>query len=67
MPKGLCIAALVIAVLVFALFLADLILGLSGMPHLAPFKYNSLVIDLIFIVSSLVLTIMSWVTFRQQV
>lgn len=65
--KGLCITALTIAVIVFALFFADLVLGLSGMANLAPFKYTNLLMDIIFIVCSLVLALMSWFTFRDQV
>lgn len=65
--KGLCIAALTIAVIVFALFLADLILGLAGMNQIAPFKYANMIIDIVFIVCSLVLAVMSWFTLREQV
>lgn len=65
--KGLCIAALTIAVIVLALFLADLILGLAGMNQIAPFKYANMVIDIVFIVCSLILAIMSWFTLREQV
>jgi len=65
--KGLCIAALTIAVIVFALFLADLILGLAGMNQIAPFKYANMIIDIVFVVCSLVLAIMSWLTLREQV
>jgi len=65
--KGLCIAALTIAVIVFALFLADLCLGLAGMNQIAPFKYANMIIDIVFIVCSLVLAVMSWFTLREQV
>ena len=65
--KGLCIAALTIAVIVFALFLADLILGLAGMNQIAPFKYANMIIDIVFVVCSLILAIMSWFTLREQV
>lgn len=67
MQKGLCIAALTIAVIVFALFVADLVLGLAGMNQIAPFKYANMVIDIVFVVCSLVLAIMSWFTLREQV
>lgn len=67
MQKGLCIAALTIAVIVFALFLADLILGLAGMNQIAPFKYANMIIDIVFVVCSLILAIMSWFTLREQV
>ena len=67
MQKGLCIAALTIAVIVFALFLADLLLGLAGMNQIAPFKYANMIIDIVFIVCSLALAVMSWFTLREQV
>ena len=65
--RGLCIAALSIAVIVCALFAADLILGMAGMYHLAPFKYANMIIDIVFIVCSIALAIMSWFTLREQV
>ena len=67
MQKGLCIAALTISVIVFVLFLADLILGLAGMNEIAPFKYADMTIDIVFSVCSLALALMSWFTFREQV
>ena len=67
MQKGLCIVALIIAVIVCALFLADLILGMSGQIRLAPFKYASMVTDIVFVLCSGILAAMSWVTFRKQV
>jgi len=65
--KGLCITALTIAVIVFALFLADLVFGMAGMVQIAPFKYTNLVMDIIFLLCSGVLAVMSWFTFREQV
>jgi len=65
--KGLCIAALSIAVIVLILFLADMILGLFGLFRLAPFKYSSLTMDIVFSICSGILAYMSWVTFKQQV
>ena len=67
MQKGLCIAALTIAVIVFALFLADLIFGLMGMDHFAPFKNANMIIDIVFLIGSLILAVMSWFTLREQV
>lgn len=67
MQKGLCIAALSIAVIVFALFLADLILGLAGMYQVAPFKYANMIIDIVFVVCSVILAVMSWFTLKEQV
>lgn len=67
MQKALCIAALAIAVIVFALFLADLILGLAGMFEIAPFKYANSTIDVVFVVCSLMLAVLSWFTFKEQI
>ena len=67
MQKGLCITALTIAVIVFIIFLADLVLGSLGMKHLAPFKYENLILDIVFIVCSLVVAVLGWFTFKEQV
>ncbi len=69
MQKGLCIAALTISVIVFALFLADLILGhfMQNGYELAPFKGENLPIDIVFVVCSLILGLLSWFTYREQV
>ena len=67
MQKGLCIAALAISIIVFALFLADLVLGLLEMRNMAPFKYANMVIDIVFVISSLALAVMSWFTLKEQV
>lgn len=65
--KGLCYAALTIAVVVFVCFLADLLMGLAGSPNLAPFHYANMTIDIVFVVCSLILGILSWFTLREQV
>ncbi len=68
MQKGLCIIALSIAVVIFILFLADLILGFSGQGKIAPFKYApGMIVDIVFVIVSGILAMMSWSTFRQQV
>lgn len=67
MQKGLCIAALSIAVIVLVLFVADLIFGLLGQIPLAPFRYASLPMDIVMTICSGILAYMSWVTFKQQV
>ena len=67
MQKGLCILALAISLIVFAVFLADLILGMANMKAIAPFHYADSTIDYVFIVCSLVLAVMSWFTLREQV
>jgi hypothetical protein len=62
----LCLIGLVIASLVFLIFLLDLVLGLSGLTNMAPFSFVSITMDLIFMVSSGGLAFMAWVTFREQ-
>ncbi|MCA9164444.1 MAG: hypothetical protein R3C99_10335 [Pirellulaceae bacterium] len=66
MPKALCMTGMVIAILVLVLFLADLLLGLFGMTWLAPFKYASMMMDILFIVCALILGWLSWATLREQ-
>lgn len=66
MQKGLCFAALSVAVIVLALFLADLVLGLAGMKHLAPFKYANMTMDIVFVISAGILAAMSWFTLKEQ-
>lgn len=67
MPKGLCILALAISGIVFTLFLVDLIMGLSGMQHMAPFRYANMTFDIVSIVCSLILGVMSWFTLKELV
>ncbi|MBL8888814.1 MAG: hypothetical protein JNL67_02465 [Planctomycetaceae bacterium] len=67
MPKLLCIIALVISLLVFVLFLLDLIMGVSGNAGLAPFKYSDPIVDVVFAVGSGVLGFLSFTTLREQV
>jgi hypothetical protein len=67
MQKGFCIFALAVAGLVFLLFAADLIFGLSGMVNLAPFKYASMITDVVFVIGAGVIASLSWMTYRQQV
>ncbi len=68
MQKGLCIIALSVAVVIFILFVADLVLGLSGQAAMAPFKYApGMIMDIVFVVVSGILAAMSWTTFREQV
>ncbi len=67
MPKALCIAAMVVAILVFILFFVDLVVGCFGQQYaLAPFKGARMWIDIIFSVSGALLAYMSWTTFREQ-
>ena len=67
MQKGLCITALTISVIVFAIFLADLVLGLLGNATIAPLKYANMVMDIVFVICSLIVGVMSWFTYREQV
>ena len=66
MPKALCLIGLVLAILVFLIFLLDLVLGLSGMITIAPFHMASLTMDIIFMISSAALAYAAWSTFREQ-
>jgi len=65
--KGLCYVALTISVIVLIFFFLDLVLGLAGMEQTAPFKFASLITDIVFIVSSLILGMLSFLTLREQV
>ena len=67
MQKGLCITALTISVIVFAIFLADLVLGLLGMQQIAPFKYANMIMDIVFVVCSLAVGFLAWQTYKEQV
>ena len=66
MQKGFCIFSLAVAGLVFVLFLADLLFGFLGMPDLAPFKYSSMMMDVVFVVGSGTIAALSFLTYRQQ-
>ena len=66
MPKALCMTGIVISILVFLLFLFDLIFGLVGQKWLAPFKYASMWMDIMFVVCAGGLGYLSWITWREQ-
>lgn len=67
MPKVLCLIGMVIAILVFLIFLIDLVFSMmSGMLEYAPFKGASIIMNVIFMVSSAMLIYMAWATFREQ-
>lgn len=66
MPKALCLIGLVIASLVFLIFLMDLVLGLSGLKNMAPFHAASTLMDIIFMLASGGVTYVAWMTFREQ-
>lgn len=65
MPKALCLIGLVLAILVFLIFLLDLILGMSGV-DMAPFKGATIMMDVMFVLSSGALAWVAWTTFREQ-
>lgn len=66
MPKALCLIGLVLASLVFLIFLLDLVLGLSGLMNMAPFRTASILMDIIFMMASGGLAYASWLAFREQ-
>jgi hypothetical protein len=66
MPKALCISGMVIAVLIFILFLSDFVLGLIN-ENIAPFKGASPMMDIVFILCAVGLALLSWNTFKEQV
>lgn len=66
MPKILCLVGMAAAILVFLIFLIDLICGLSGATTVAPLRYSSLVMDIIFLVASGALGYVGFTTFREQ-
>jgi len=63
MPRLLCLGGLVVAGLVFLLFLLDLIMSLAGMGSL--FRYASLLMDLTFMICSGVLGYLSWMSLKE--
>jgi len=58
MPKMLCLAGMVIAIFVFAIFLSDLVLAV-------PFEKASWGLDASFVVCAALLGYLSWSTFRE--
>ncbi len=63
MPRLLCLGGLVVAGLVFLLFLLDFIMSLIGMGAL--FRYPSLLMDITFMLCSAVLGHLSWMSFKE--
>ena len=66
MPKVLCLIGMVAAVLVFLLFLSDLVMAMSGMALSAPLKGASVLTDILFLIASAVLLYAAYTTFREQ-
>jgi hypothetical protein len=65
MPRGLCIAGLVIAALLLLLFGLDLLASFV-IPGLAPFRGTSLVMDAVFVVCAIGLAYLSWSSLKEQ-
>ncbi|MBR5710516.1 MAG: hypothetical protein IKX40_07145 [Thermoguttaceae bacterium] len=59
MAKKLCLASVLICLLVFILFVVDISVGI-------PFSRASIVMDIVMMVSSLTILVLSWLTFREQ-
>jgi hypothetical protein len=60
MPKALCISGMVIAALIFIIFLTDLVLPSSW----APFMKASILMDIVFILCAIGLGYLSWATWK---
>lgn len=65
MPKALCLTGLVIAILVFLIFLCDMLFGMIGMVSFAPFKMNNILMDIIFLLCSIGLGFVSWTSYKE--
>ncbi len=63
MAKALCITGMVIAILIFIIFLADLIVPASW----APFMKASPLLDITFVLCAGGLGFLSWLTWKEQV
>ena len=63
MPRLLCLSGLVVAGLVLLLFLLDLIMSLAGMGSL--FRFPSLLMDIAFMVCSVTLGYLSWMSLKE--
>ena len=63
MPRLLCLSGLVVAGLVLLLFLLDLIMSLAGMGSL--FRFQSLLMDIAFMVCSAILGYLSWMSLKE--
>ncbi|MEY2611466.1 MAG: hypothetical protein RL240_4537 [Planctomycetota bacterium] len=62
MPRLLCLSGLVVAGLVLLLFLADLIMSLTGGGGI--FSYPSLLMDIVFIICAGLLGYLAWVSLK---
>ena len=62
MPKALCLMGMVVSILIFLIFLLDLVLPVDW----AFFKRASPMLDIIFALCAAGLGYLSWVTLREQ-
>ena len=62
MPKALCLMGMVVSILIFLIFLLDLVLPSS----MAFFQKSRFVLDIIFVVCAAGLGYLSWSTLREQ-
>ena len=67
MPKALCLFSLVVAAILFLLFTADFGMTMAGMQGSAPLQGADTMMDIVFMVLSIILAALSWMTFREQV
>lgn len=63
MPRILCLLGMVVAGLILLLFLADLVMTLTGSGGI--FSYPSLALDGVFIVCAALLGFLAWTAFRE--
>ncbi len=63
MPRLLCLGGLVVAGLVFLLFLLDFVMTMAGMG--AIFRYPSLLMDITFMLCSAILGYLSWMSLKE--
>ena len=63
MPRLLCLGGLVVAGLVFLLFLLDFVMSMAGMG--AIFRYPSFLMDITFMLCSAILGYLSWMSLKE--
>ena len=63
MPRIMCLGGLVVSGLVFLLFLVNFIMTIAGMGAL--FRYQIMLMDIVFLICSGTLGYLSWSAFRE--
>jgi hypothetical protein len=63
MPRLLCLGGLVVAGLVFLLFIVDLLMTILGMGGI--FVYPSYLMDIVFIICAALLGYLSWLSLKE--